>query len=192
MTAAEDSPHIGLVVEGPGEFEALPLLLRNWRRRQGDFRDLLGPPVSCNGRSKALMAGGIEGKVSIATARPGCRAVLVVLDSEGDPVCQRGPDLLVRSRTSGRGKPVAVALADRQYEAWLMASAETLGLEGLVYSPTRDPESALVAALRPHNKYVKTKWQARLTDRIDFDLAIPRSPSLRRLLARFDDLVRAF
>jgi len=191
MTATAGSPHIGLVVEGAGEREALPLLLRNWLRRRGNFRDILGSPVLCHGRSKALQVGGIEEKVAIATARPGCRAVLVVLDSEGDPVCQRGPEILVRSRTSGRGKPIAVALADRQYEAWLMASAETLGLEGLAYSSTRDPVSVLVEALRPR-KYVKPTWQPSLTQRIDFDLAIPRSPSLRRLLGRFDDLVRAF
>jgi Domain of unknown function (DUF4276) len=190
MTAAADAPHIGLVVEGSGEFEALPLLLRRWLHEGSDFRDILGSPVLCHGRSKALKTGGIEEKVAVAAARPGCRAVLVVLDGEGDPVCQRGPELLMRSRESGRGKPIAVALADRQYEAWLMASAETLGLEGLAYSSTRDPVSALVDALRPR-KYVKPVWQPRLTERIDFALAIPRSPSLRRLLDRFDELVRA-
>lgn len=189
MTATDDSPHIGLVVEGAGELEALPLLLRRWLRERGDFRDVLGSPVACHGRSKALQPGGIEEKVAIAVARPGCRAVLVVLDGEGDPVCQSGPELLMRSRAASGGKPVVVALAEHQYEAWLMASAETLDLEGLAYSSTRSPVSALVAALRPV-KYLKTRWQPRLTERIDFDLAMSRSPSLRRLLARFDELLR--
>jgi len=189
MTAADDSPHVGLIVEGLGEFEALPLLLRRWLREHGDFRDLLGSPVLCHGRSNALRVGGIEGKVAIAAARPGCRAVLVVLDGEGDPVCQRGPEFLRRSRASSHGKPIAIALADRRYEAWLVASAETLGLERLAYSAVRDPLSALVKAIRPE-KYVKPIWQPRLTDRIDFDRAISRSPSLKRLLDRFDELVR--
>jgi len=154
MTAAEDSAHLGLVVEGPGEFEALPLLLRRWLREHGNHRDLLGRPVLCNGRSKAIQAGGIERRVSIATARPGCRAVLVVLDGEGDPVCQLGPELLARSQGAARGRPLAVVLADRKYEAWLVASAETLGIDGLQFSPLRDPTSAIVEALRPQ-KYVK-------------------------------------
>jgi hypothetical protein len=188
MTAADDSPHIGLVVEGRGEIQALPLLLRKWLRERGDFRDILGKPVPCNGRANALKLNGIEGKVAVAAARPGCRAVLVVLDGEGDAVCRLGPKLLVRSRTVAGGKPVAIALADVKYESWLIASTETLDVSGLKYSATRDPVSALEKALLP-SKYIKPVWQPRLTQRIDFGLALPRSRSLKRFLARFDKLL---
>lgn len=68
-----------------------------------------------------------------------------------------------------------------------MASAETLGLEGLQFSPLRDPTSAIVEALRPQ-KYVKTVWQPKLSQRVDFALALPRNESLKRLFARFDEL----
>ena len=170
MTAADGDPHIGLVVEGPGDAKALPLLLRRVMESRGDYRDLLGKPARCNGRDRALVPRGIESYVSIVTARPGCQAVLIVLDSEGDPVCQLGPKLLKRAKETTR-LPVAVCLADRYWEDWLHASIETLQLGDLKYSEASRGSSIIVNALRPR-KYVKPTWQPRLTARVDITLAV--------------------
>jgi hypothetical protein len=187
MTAPIDEPHIGLVVEGEGEIPAVPLLLRKWLQQRGDFRDLLGKPIPCYGRDKALRPKGVEGKVATAAARPGCRAVLVLLDGEGDPVCRLGPKLL--KRASGvTGIPVEVCLADPNYEAWFLASSETLGLPELSFGMRNNPAAAVKAALLP-SKYVKPTWQPRLTDRMDIELARSRDSSLARALSKFDDLV---
>jgi hypothetical protein len=188
LTAQPHSPHVGLVVEGRGDAEAVPLLLRKWLERRGFFGDVLGKPVTCNGRDKALKKNGLEGKVAVAAARPGCVGVLVILDGEGDPVCSLGPSLL--TRVSDIAVPVAVALADSQFESWLVASAESLSLPKLSYSPTQNAEAALKQALRPE-KYAKPYWQPRLTHRLDFDIALPRTKSLRRALDRFDELFSA-
>lgn len=101
VTASADQPHIGLVVEGPGDANAIPSLLRLWLHGQEDYRDILGKPLSCNGRDKALPAGGLEGYVAAAASRPGCRALIIILDGEGDRVCQLGPDLLARATRVG-------------------------------------------------------------------------------------------
>lgn len=187
MTPSAHDPHLGIVVEGAGEIESAAILFRRWRQeRHADFRDLLGKPVPCHGRDKALMPDGLEGKVAIAAARPGCKSVAVVLDGEGDPVCNLGPTLQTRAN-SVTGKPVVVCLADDKFESWLYASAESLEL-GLEYDPVRDGQKAIKEALRP-TKYVKPTWQPRLAYRLDFGLAVPRSLSLRRTLERFDVLV---
>ncbi len=180
MTASPEAPHIGLVVEGPGDVAAVPLLLRRWLHLQGEFRDLLGKPVNCNGRTKALARNGLEGKVATAIARPGCKGVLVILDGEGDAVCSLGPNLLSRAR-SVTGAPVALTLADTKYEAWLCASAETLALSSLTCEVGADPEYAIRCALLPA-KYVKPTWQPRLTERMDLPLARSRDRSLSRVL----------
>jgi len=86
--------------------------------------------------------------------------------------------------------PAAVALADTKFETWIVASAETLSLPGVVFPTITDPERAIKEALRPV-KYVKPVWQPRLTQLIDLELACSRDSSLARLLARFDDLVVA-
>ncbi len=184
MTALPEEPHIGLVVEGQGEIPSVPLLLRKWLQSRGDFRDILGKPVPCYGRDKALMPKGIEGKVATTASRPGCQSVLVLLDGEGDPVCNLGPKLLERALSVSR-VPVEVCLAHPKYEAWLVASSETLGLAKLAFDAPGDPGVAIKSALMP-SKYVKPTWQPRLTDRMDLELARSRDASLSRMLAKFD------
>ncbi len=181
-------PHLGLVVEGRGAVPAVPLLLRRWLHLRDDYREVLGKPAPCHGRDKALKYGGLEGFVATAAVRPGCAGVLVLLDGEGDCVAKLGPNLLERDRESSQGKPVTVALADPMFEAWLVASAESLGLEGLEYRPERNPVALIEESLRP-SKYSKPVWQPRLVHRVDIPLAHSRSISLTRYLARFDELL---
>jgi hypothetical protein len=165
----------------------MPLLLRNWLQLQNVHRDLLGKPVPCLGRDKALKAGGIEGRIA-AAVRPGSRALMIVLDGEYDQVCTLGPNLLARAKAVSP-VPVTVCLADPKYEAWLVASAETLQLPGLAPNDGRDPGTAIKTALQP-SKYVKPTWQPRLTARMDIRLACGRDASLARTLERFMGLVR--
>jgi len=188
MTARYDEVHIGLVVEGRGEVEALPLLLRSRLYERRIFKEILGRPVPCHGRENALREKGLEGKVAVSAARPGCRAVFVVLDGEGDAICKLGPSLRMRSETTAGGKPVVVCLADPKFEAWLVASAESLGLPGLEFRRRRDPVTLIKEALAPV-KYVKPTWQPRLSQRVDFELARNRDGSFNRLISRFDDVV---
>jgi hypothetical protein len=175
MTARADEAHIGLVVEGRGEQQAVPLLLRAHLVAAEIFQDILSAPVVCHGREKALMDGGIEGFVATAAARPGCGGILVLLDGEGDAVCTLGPGLLGRAQQV-TNKPLFVCLADPKFEAWLIASAETLELDHLTYDSSRDP-AALVRGALP-GKYIKPTWQPRLTARMDIGLAAGRNESL--------------
>lgn len=185
MTANYTQPHIGLVVEGAGDRGAVPVVLRNYLHANAEYRDILGKPVPAHGRDKALRPNGIEGFVTTAALRPGCVGVLVILDGEGDCVAELGPLLQGRAQ-SVTGKPVALALADRDFEDWLFASAETLQLE-LTFDETRSGQGAITDAIRPA-KYVKPTWQPRLAHRIDIELARPRCQSLARMLDRFDEL----
>ena len=186
MTASPSAPHVGLVVEGRGDEYALPPLLRRWLYRSEMWADILGKPIPCHGREKALAPNGLEGYVATAAGRPGCVGVLVVLDAENDAACELGPGLTTRAQAV-TGKPVAVCLAEPKYEGWLVASAETMELTSLTYSTTRDPGALIVEALRPA-KYVKPTWQPRLSERLDFDLACGRASSLKRTLEKFDGL----
>ena len=181
MTPGANIPHIGLVVEGKGEVTAIPLLLRNWLHQQGEFRDLLGKPFSLDGKGNATCQHGIEGAVVAVANRPGCKGVLVELDADRDLACQLGPDLQKRAATVCRRVPVAVCVAEVKYESWLVASAESMELESLDFEPDRNPEALIKEALRPI-RYIKTTWQARLTGRMNLELARSRSPSLTRLL----------
>lgn len=149
---------------------------------------MLGKPVPLHGRDRAIVPNGIEGYVATSAGRPGCVGVLIVLDGEGDCVAQLGPALSDRARKI-TGKPVFVALADHDYEDWIYASVETLQLGDIAYDPSKRGVTTLQKVLRP-TKYVKPVWQPRLTSRIDINMAASRSPSLKRMLARFDQLTK--
>lgn len=186
MVASPTDPHIGLVVEGAGDKQALPILLRAHLHRDEEFRDVLGKPVPLHGRTKAFVPNGIEGYVATAASRPGCVGVLVVLDGEGDCVATDGPSLRQRADQVSR-VPVRVALADKSFEDWLYASAETLDLGLGGYDDDQGGLHALKLALRPAS-YTKPVWQPRLAGRMDVALARSRSVSLDRCLERFDEL----
>lgn len=185
MTADVNSPHIGLVVEGPGDAKSLPILLRKWLEHHQDYRDILGKPIPCHGRDNATVANGIEGFVATAASRPGCVAVLVVLDAERDPLMQLENDLQERAKLVCR-VPVVVKLADHHWEDWLYASAETLQIPDFTYEEGK--RKSVSQALKP-TKYVKPTWQPRLTARMDVEIAARRNLSLRSMLEDFDALL---
>jgi len=183
MPPFDTKASIGLVVEGPGDVQAVPLLLRRHLETEGDYETILGKPISCNGRDRAIVENGLEGYVVAAASRPGCHGVLVVLDAEKDSSCELGPSLLARSRNISH-KPIAVCLAERNFEDWIYASAETLNLEDLDYKSDRSGLGRIKGALS--EKYVKPTWQPRLTSRMDIALARSRSQSLDRMIRKFD------
>lgn len=127
----------------------------------------------------------MEGYVATA-ARPGCIGVMVFIDSDGDCVADLGTSLAARARATV-GVPVHIVAAESTFEDWLYASAESLMLD-LAYEPGTRGLGAIQRALAPV-KYIKPVWQPRLTARLDIAMATERNASLRRALARFDELV---
>jgi Domain of unknown function (DUF4276) len=138
-------PRIASIVEGDGEVEALPIVIRRILSESdpalvSDLRRPIRLP-----RSKLLKPGELEKAVELAARTiGGAGAVLVVLDSEGEPPCQLGPMLLKRAQQARRDLPVGVVLAHREWEAWYLAAMRSLagrrGLRADSASPL-DPES---------------------------------------------------
>jgi hypothetical protein len=182
MTASAEAPHLGLIVEGDGDSRSIPLLLRKYLLEKEEYRDLLGKPINAKGRGNVTTEGGIEKFVQVAANRPGCQAVLVFLDSEFDPICPLGPQLLARA-LSVCTKQVAVCMAEPMFEGWIVASAETMGLPGLTYEPSKHPSGLIQAQME---KYVKPIDQPKLASRIDIAIARARSKSLDRSLTKLD------
>lgn len=179
--------HIGLVVEGRGDAEALPVLLDLIQKSEGFALGNLGRPVVCNGVKNALRPGGIEGFVGAAAARPGCAGLLVVLDSDERPTCRMGPDLKARAE-SVTALPIVVALAENCFESWLVASAASLKLPGLTASNGKSNPVAAIQLRLADRKYSKPVWQPRLAARVDVDVAKRGSSSFGRLVERLHGL----
>jgi hypothetical protein len=182
---------IGCVVEGHGEVESVPALIRRIAQQLDPGLEVLIPhPVRVT-KSKLLRPGELERAAGLAALNVGGNGgLLVVLDSDDDCPAHLGPKLLERVRTARADLPSAVVLAKREFESWFLASAESLrGYRGLpvdLQSPEQPEEipgaKEWLSSHLPSGAYAPTVDQASLTYALDLTLA--------RCAASFDKCYR--
>ena len=136
---------IGCIVEGHGEVEAVPVLIRRVAANLYPELAVIVPRPIRISRNKLLQTGGLEQWVEVVSVRVGAQgAIFVILDSDDDCPAELGPKLLHRALQVQTGLPVAVVLAKCEFEAWFLAAAESLrgqrGLDDNIHPPT-DPEA---------------------------------------------------
>jgi hypothetical protein len=183
---------IGCIVEGHGEIEAVPILVR--RITQEVYPNLvvqLIPPVRVP-KSRLIKQRELERTVEFVARGVGQQGgILILLDSDDECPATLGPGLLARARQVRADLPIRVILAKREFEAWFLASAESLrgrrGLADNLESPP-NPESIrgakewLTARMSEGRRYVETLDQPALTASFDLQRA--------RAAASFDKLFR--
>ncbi len=188
-------PTLVPVVEGDGEMEAVPMLLRRMLERMERWDWSVG---------KARKIGGI-GKLRkefdnllqrLATA-PDCDAILILNDmDDGCPVTE-ALALAQRARTLMLPCPVALVLAHREYESWFLTSLPTIAGNydlpaNLVYQGEiegrRDVKGWLSDQMPPGKIYKETIHQVRMTGLLDIDLALS-SRSFQRFYHAVEELV---
>ncbi|MCJ7777840.1 MAG: DUF4276 family protein, partial [Sedimentisphaerales bacterium] len=174
---------IAAIVEGHGECEAVPILIRRIALDidPGFVPNVLQPlRVSAN---KLLREGEIERSITF-TARKlqGRGGIIVIVDCDWDNGCpaKDGPALLKRAKTARNDLPISVILAKKEFEAWFLAAAESLrGKKGLPndLEPPEDPESVrgakewLSDRMPPGKSYTETTDQPALTAEFDMNIA---------------------
>lgn len=192
---------VASIVEGDGEVAALPVLLRrvcDWRTPGASVALL--PPIRV--RRDRFLHRDDEFRRHLLLAANKCGEsgwILVLLDADDDCPATLGADIARRSRAVLSHRRVAVVLANREYEAWFIASATGLnGRRGfdLATEPTVEPE-------QPRNA---KKWMAdRMSDRgyhettdqpafsalLDLALTHRRSRSFRKLCSEWSKHVDA-
>ncbi|WP_405537982.1 DUF4276 family protein [Streptomyces sp. NBC_00075] len=179
---------IASVVEGEGEISALPVLLRRLMYEVEIWdADILKPFLV--DRGKLVRRGGVENAVEIQARRVPADhrgGVLVVIDADDDCPASLGPSLLARAEATRRDRRTAVVLANREFEAWFLASAPSLsGRAGLAEhlevpadsETRRDCKGWLTHHRRDRVRYRPRVDQAALAHAINLDLARANSPS---------------
>ena len=136
---------IGCIVEGKGEVKAVPILIR--RIAENLYPELLidTPRPFRISRNQVVKTGEIERAINLTARKIGRRgAIFVLLDSDDDCPAQLGPALLCRALEARSDLPIAVVLAQCEFEAWFLAAAESLqGQRGLKndLQPPNNPEA---------------------------------------------------
>ena len=172
---------IATIVEGHGEVEAVPILLRRIAERVAPGIALEVPRPIRVKRHQILKAEEMERAVALAAgrARPN-GGILVLLDADDDCPADLASGLLHRARQSRSDRPIRVVLAKAEYESWFLAAAASLagqrGIDEAASPPVdseaiRDAKGWLSACMPPGRRYRETLHQAALTARFDLDSA---------------------
>jgi hypothetical protein len=139
------TPRIASVVEGHGEVQALPVLLRRLcaEINPNVWVDL--PTPYRVGRDSLVAPRGIESIVDRALSQiRGVTGLLVLIDADDDCPASLGPDLLSRACGARSDVPIAVVLANREFEAWFLAAAVSLsGRQNLAAGLEAPPDPEL-------------------------------------------------
>jgi hypothetical protein len=175
------------IVEGHGDVEAVPALLRRILSERHAIHDLqVDRPIRVP-RNKLVKPDERLRWVRIAFRQERCSAVVVIMDADDDCAAELAVTLLDVARTVEGGRPVYVVFAVKEYEAWLLA-----GMGSYTALPPEGPESARDAKSwiekNLSGKYAETVDQVKLTNKLDLELAANRSRSFRKLLDTMSDL----
>ncbi|MCY3560927.1 MAG: DUF4276 family protein [bacterium] len=180
---------IASIVEGHGEVEAVPVLIRRVAAHIAPEVGVAVPRPHRRPRSRIVRVQALEDDCRLALAESPGAHLLVLLDADDDCPAELGPRLL--ERVSATKPPrEAVVVAKCEFEAWFLASAESLGgcrgLRAELEAP-EDPESVRdakgwIQGNRVDGRaYSPPVDQAALADGIDIELARRRSGSFDKL-----------
>jgi len=186
------------IVEGQAEVESIPVLLRRLLTEWKCYNVEVGKPFRVK-RNRVVKAGELERAVALARQRPGCAAILLILDADDDCPKYLGPELKKRLDAVARGLRVGVVLPRAELEAWFLASVESLrgkrGISQRAEGPCdpeeiRDAKGRLANLMDRGYTYVETDDQPALMSLFDFKMANERCRSFRKLLKELSLLAK--
>jgi hypothetical protein len=202
------------IVEGHGEVLAVPRLLRRWFEYRR-FTNFETPDLAIRARgSGALKCAydhqrgiGLEHYIGLALgSRPS--GILVVLDADQECLERSkkalpplGPELQQRAQAAAPHVPVSVVVANREFEAWVIASLPSLAKHMIL----NDDAVKRLAATDPETlpgckkamgrllgrKYSESADQPDLADHLSFTKRTRRrAPSYDKLLRELEALAQ--
>lgn len=189
---------VASIVEGDGEVAALPVLLRRLALWRGpvDYVDVLTPIRVYKDRFLNRPEE-FSRHLKLAAAKCGDAGwILILFDADDDCPAKKGAAVLAQAQTIVPHRRIAVVLANREYEAWFIAAAESLngcrGFQSQANDTQLEPEIPRNAKgwmrerLPAGAGYGETTDQPAFSARFDLDLAYQRSRSFRKLCSEWD------
>ena len=182
---------VAAIVEGHAEVESVPLLLRRIFAQLEKSDIQVARPFRVK-RNRVVKPGELERAINQTLRdRAGVSGVMVLIDSGDDCPAELGPELLDRARKVAQ-LPVAVVLANREFECWFLGSKESLrGVSGIQENATTPLNPENIRGAKEHltrnmtrgRRYLEVDDQATFADKFDLNEA-------RRCCASFDKCFR--
>ena len=183
-------PKLWLWVEGPGDVRAAPVLVRRILSEWLKIYDWkLIHPIQV--RSLRAFERDKEKFVKYLRKRKDVNAVLVLLDLDKGCAAELAPSLARELEKTNPPVPMAIVFAVREYEAWFLASAQSLWKRDYPGDPERprDAKGEIKRLFEP--RYRPTTFQAYLSGKMSLEQAVNNSRSFRRLVNALKQLVEA-
>lgn len=188
------------IVEGHGEVVALPALLR---RVAGECFGIWDVPLLRPGRypasrllrqeNGAWIPGPDFSKAGQHARNEGATSILTVLDLDDDCPKEVHESLIPTLAAATGLEPSCLVLAKCEYEAWFLASCESLEDNILPYpgdpEAVRDAKGELEQHLQLEFPYDERTDQPRYSSQINLAAAYQRSRSFRKLVKDFRHLL---
>lgn len=183
---------IAPIVEGHGEVSSVPILLRRisiWQNPDVPIRVLA--PIRVPRDRFLNKTEDFRRYLLLAGTKTGLGGwIPVILDADFDCPATLAPELLARAQQIVPAQDVSIILANREYEAWFIASSASL--HGKRRFQLDDPASASNAESIGNAKgwvklrmvdgaYGETTDQPALTSLMDLEQAFTNSASFRKL-----------
>lgn len=183
---------IATIVEGHGECEAVPILIR---RIALDIDPGFVPNVMQPHRipvTKLKRPDELERAIKLACLKINRKGgIVIIVDCDDGCPATEGPALLARAKQvcPMPELPISVILAKKEFEAWFLAAAESLagsrGLPPALIHPDepeqiRDAKGWLSSRMQRGSSYTETSDQAALTSRFDMSAAKNLSDSFSK------------
>jgi hypothetical protein len=187
------------IVEGYGEVDAVPILLRRLQAEGEAYGFRIARPIRRK-RSELSTEEQVRRSVRLALGTPECCGILILFDS--DDACPKdfGPTVQNWAQAEAGAIKCEVVLAHREYEAWFIAAIESLrGIRGVRLDATshptpeavRDCKGALEDKMQVGASYSPRIDQAALTSQVDLRQAHQSCRSFRRMTRAFGNLAEA-
>ena len=187
------------IVEGHGEVDATPVLLRRLIAEAESWETTIGRPIRRN-RSQLVRQPELERSVRLARLQPDCGGILVMFDGDRDCPAELGTAVRRWAVAAAGEVPCEVVLPHREYEAWFLAAIESLRGHGGIRPdavPHPEPETPrgakaqLEARMHPGGSYFETTDQPAFSALFSMKAAHRRCRSFRKLTSSFGTLLRA-
>lgn len=187
---------VSTIVEGDGEVAAVPVLLRRialWKTPDAYVNVL--PPIRVYKDRFLNRPDEFNRHLKLAAAKSGDQGwVLVLLDADDDCPATKGAEIAALASAVVPHRRLAVVLANREYEAWFIAAAESLHGSRTFGWKSKDADTA---AETPRNAkgwmrermesgaYRETTDQPAFSALMDLQQAFDRSRSFRKLCSEW-------
>lgn len=184
------------IVEGHGEVQAVPVLLRRvaqWRT-PGSVAEVV-PPIRVRKDRFLNRDAEFQRYLQLAATKCGDDGwILILLDADDECPAEIAPEILRRVKACTAHRPVSIVLAKREYEAWFIAAASSLdgrrafSLSATVAIDAETPRDAKgwIGARIAGRAYSEITDQPAFSALMDLQQTFDGSRSFRKLCAEWD------